>query len=217
MIRILIVEDEKNIANLIHVSLSQVGYHCEQIGNGREAAELLETKSYDLILLDVMLPGLDGFSLMEYIRDYRIPVIFLTARGDTRDKVRGLRMGAEDYITKPFDIAELIARVEVVLRRFRSEDTIISIDDLVVDLESHVVTKDGQPVSLTLKEFEILALFLKNRNIALYRETIYERVWQEPYMGDTRTVDLHVQRMRRKTGLENRICAVYKVGYRFDG
>ncbi len=215
MNQILVVEDEKNISTLICMALSQVGYKCETASDGEIAADMLEKKRYDLILLDVMLPKIDGFELIEYIKDYDIPVIFITAKSDVKDRVKGLNLGADDYITKPFDIAELQARVEAVLRRYSKSITHFAFDDIEVDTESMVVTKSGEPVDLTIKEFEILLLFLRNKNIALYREMIYEKVWKEPYMGDTRTVDLHIQRLRKKLGIKDRIQSVFKVGYRF--
>lgn len=215
MNQILVVEDEKNISTLICMALSQVGYKCETAFDGEIAADMLEKKRYDLILLDVMLPKIDGFELIEYIKDYDIPVIFITAKSDVKDRVKGLNLGADDYITKPFDIAELQARVEAVLRRYSKSITHFAFDDIEVDTESMVVTKSGEPVDLTIKEFEILLLFLRNKNIALYREMIYEKVWKEPYMGDTRTVDLHIQRLRKKLGIKDKIQSVFKVGYRF--
>lgn len=215
MNQILVVEDEKNISTLICMALSQVGYKCETASDGEIAADMLEKKRYDLILLDVMLPKIDGFELIEYIKDYDIPVIFITAKSDVKDRVRGLNLGADDYITKPFDVAELQARVEAVLRRYSKSVTHFSFDDIEVDTESMIVTKSGEPVDLTIKEFEILLLFLRNKNIALYREMIYEKVWKEPYMGDTRTVDLHIQRLRKKLGIKDKIQSVFKVGYRF--
>lgn len=215
MNQILVVEDEKNISTLICMALSQVGYKCETASDGEIAADMLEKKRYDLILLDVMLPKIDGFELIEYIKDYDIPVIFITAKSDVKDRVKGLNLGADDYITKPFDIAELQARVEAVLRRYSKSVTHFSFDDIEVDTESMVVTKSGETVDLTIKEFEILLLFLRNKNIALYREMIYEKVWKEPYMGDTRTVDLHIQRLRKKLGIKDKILSVFKVGYRF--
>ncbi|MGN0536536.1 MAG: response regulator transcription factor [Acutalibacteraceae bacterium] len=216
MAEILIVEDEENISNLIRMSLTQAGYQCRCVYDGAEAADLIENNTFDLILLDIMLPSVSGFELMEYIRNFNIPVIFLTAKNNVQDKVRGLRLGAEDYLTKPFDIAELLVRVEVVLRRYHKNDIKIQIGNILIDTESRVVTKDGQQVDLTLKEFEILMLFLKNKNIALYKETIYERVWGDSYMGDTRTVDLHVQRLRKKLDWKDKIQTVYKVGYRYE-
>lgn len=217
MTEILIVEDEQNISNLLKMALSSHSeYSCDCAFDGEQGANMIEQKHYDLILLDIMLPKINGFELMEYIKNYDIPVIFITAKNNINDKVKGLKLGADDYITKPFDISELLARVEVVLRRYNKTATHIHIDgNIDINTESRVVTKNGQPVDLTLKEYEILMLFIKNKNIALYRETIYERVWEESYMGDTRTVDLHIQRLRKKLDLKDKIQSVYKVGYRY--
>lgn len=216
MIEILIVEDERAISDLIKMSLTKAGYKCTCVYDGVEAADIIENRRFDLILLDIMLPKADGFELIKFIREFNIPVIFLTAKSSLNDKVTGLKLGAEDYITKPFEIEELLARIEVVLRRFNKVDNYIDIDDIHIDFLSHTVTKSGTVIDLTMKEFDILILFIKNRNIALYRETIYERVWKEEYSADTRTVDLHVQRLRKKLGLEKRIKSIYKIGYIFE-
>ena len=216
MIKILIVEDEKPIADLLDMSLTAAGYHCDWVDNGLDAADAVEETRYDLILLDVMLPGSDGFELMEYFAPLHIPVIFTTARDSLKDRIKGLKLGADDYIVKPFEIAELLARVETVLRRCHKTDSLLSLDDVTVDTQSRVVTKAGQTVPLTAKEYNLLLLFLQNKNIALFRETIYERVWENDYMGDSRTVDLHVQRLRKKLGWQERIAAGYKVGYRLE-
>ena len=213
-IRILIVEDEVPISRLLETSLTQAGYQCTCAFDGAGCADLLETQRFDLVLLDVMLPGADGFELLPYAREYGAPVIFISARSDVKDRVRGLELGAEDYITKPFSIEELLARVEVVLRRGHKLASRLVSGDITVDTEARTVLRAGRPVELTAKEFDLLVLFLKNQGIALYRQTLYERVWQDPFEGDTRTVDLHVQRLRRKLGLEGRLVAVYKVGYR---
>ncbi len=218
MVKILIVEDEKAISDLLKISLSGAGYQCVCVYDGNEAADILEQgdRSFDLILLDVMLPGVDGFELMEYIRPMEIPVIFITAKTATPDKVKGLRMGADDYIVKPFEIIELLARVEAVLRRNHKIDEVLTTGDLTIDLRSRVVKKGDEIITLTKKEFDILVLFVQNPGVALYRETIYERVWGGEYLGESRTVDLHVQRIRKKCGLENRIKSVHKVGYRLE-
>lgn len=216
MLKILIVEDEKPISNLIAVNLKREGYDCECVFDGAAAADVLEKQYYDLILLDVMLPKINGYELMDYIRELEIPVIFLTAKSSVADRVKGLRLGADDYLTKPFEIIELLARVESVLRRYHKTDNILNYEDLVIDTASRTVRKEGMPVSLTNKEFELLLLFIRNKNIALYRETIYERIWGGEYLGDSRTVDLHVQRLRKKIGWEDRIVAVYRIGYRLE-
>lgn len=216
MNKILIVEDEEPIANLIYMNLKNAGYFCEIAYDGQEGADKLSENHYDLCLLDIMLPKINGYELLAYAKSMEIPVIFLTARGETSDKVEGLRAGADDYVTKPFEIIELLARVESVLRRFQKVNQTIEVLDLSIDVSSRTVTKQGKPVKLTYKEFDLLLLFVQNPNIALYRESIYERVWDAPYLGDQRTIDLHVQRLRRKTGLEKQIETVYKVGYRFN-
>ena len=216
MIRILVVEDEKPISDLLDMSLTSAGYTCDCVFTGIEAADAVNSRRYDLILLDVMLPGIDGFELMEYLAPMEIPVIFITARSAVKDRIKGLKLGADDYITKPFEIAELRARVETVLRRYHKTESRIVVDDVVVDTQSRVVTRSGKIVQLTAKEYNLLVLFLQNKNIALFRETIYERVWENEYMGDSRTVDLHVQRLRKKLGWQERIAAVYKVGYRLE-
>ena len=216
MIRVLIVEDEKPIAELVRISLSGAGYRCTCVYDGLAAADLIERETFDLILLDVMLPGVDGFELMEYIRPLGIPVIFLTARGAVNDRVRGLKAGADDYLVKPFEIIELLARVETVLRRYHKLDRVLEIGGLTIDVSSRTVSRAGEEIALTKKEFELLLLFARNPGIALYRETIYERVWESDYMGDSRTVDLHVQRLRKKVGWEQKLRAVYKIGYRLE-
>ena len=215
--RILIVEDEKPIANLIDLNLCSCGYQCTCVYDGLAAADLLEENTFDLILLDIMLPGANGFELMDQIRPTGTPVIFITARGSIADRVLGLRAGADDYLVKPFEIVELIARVESVLRRAGKGSTVYTLGDVTVDTESMLVTKAGVPVTLTRKEYDLLLLFLQNQNVALFRETIYERVWESDYMGDTRTVDLHVQRLRKKLDWQHRLCAIHKVGYRLEG
>lgn len=216
MLKVLIVEDERPIADLVEMNLTAGGYACTTVYDGIAAADLLEKNAYDLVLLDVMLPGLSGYDLMEQIRPLHIPVIFITAQGSTADRVRGLRAGADDYLVKPFEIVELIARVESVLRRAGKGDEHFSVGDVEVDVRSMQVTKGGVPVQLTRKEYDLLLLFVRNPNIALFRDTIYERVWESDFLGDSRTVDLHVQRLRKKLGWQDRLSAVYKVGYRLE-
>ena len=216
MIKILIAEDEEPIANLIRMNLMKVGYKCTWAADGVKAADLMMEENFDLLLLDIMLPGYNGYELMEYAKRLNLPVIFLTALGSTEHKVKGLKMGADDYLPKPFEIVELLARVETVLRRYRKSENILSVEGVTIDVSSHTVLCKGNEVNLTPKEFELLVLFARNRNIALYRETIYENVWGGEYMGQSRTVDLHVQRLKKKLHWENVITAVYKVGYRLN-
>lgn len=217
MLKILIAEDEEPIANLIRMNLRRAGYHCTWVPDGEKAADYMDNEKFDLLLLDVMLPGINGYELMEYARTLELPVIFLTALGSTENKVKGLRMGADDYLTKPFEIVELLARVEAVLRRYHKTETVLNVFDVVIDTASRAVLQNGEPVQLTMKEFDLLLLLARNRNIALYRETIYETVWGGEYMGQSRTVDLHIQRLKKKLNWDNEIAAVYKVGYRLEG
>lgn len=217
MIRILIAEDEEPIANLLQKNLSRAGYDCIWAPDGQKAADLMEREGIDLVLLDVMLPGINGYELMEYARELMIPVIFLTALGTTKDKVKGLKMGADDYLTKPFEIVELLARVEAVLRRYLKTENRFQVFDILIDTASRQVTRNGEAIPLTMKEFDLLLLLVRNRNIALYRETIYENVWGGEYMGQSRTVDLHIQRLKKKLNWDSEITAVYKVGYRLEG
>ena len=216
MIHVLIVEDEKPISNLIRMSLTKEGFLCTCAYDGAAAADLLEKNTYDLILLDVMLPEVDGFELMEYIRPMEIPVIFLTAKASVHDRVKGLRLGAEDYIVKPFEVIELLARIDVVLRRYRKCDMVLEIGGLRIDTASMRVWQGETEISLTKTEYDLLLLFARNPRRAMYRETIYERVWGEEYPFGSKAVDLHVQRLRRKVGWETMLQAVNKVGYRLE-
>ena len=217
MNKILIAEDEAPIADLVMTALGDAGYACSWAPDGEKAADMLEAEPFDLVLLDIMLPKNDGYELLEYCKSLETPVIFLTAKDSLQDRVKGLRLGAEDYITKPFELMELLARVETVLRRVGKTGRVLSLPpDIEIDTASRVVRKNGEPVALTAKEYELLLLFMQNKNIALYRDRIYERVWGEIFLGDSRTVDLHIQRMRKKLGLESRLVAVYKVGYRLE-
>ncbi len=216
MIKILIVDDEKPICDLIDLNLSSAGYQCTSVLDGLSALDMIEKENFDLILLDIMLPGASGYDIMEYIRPLEIPVIFVTARHEVKDRVKGLKLGADDYLVKPFDVIELTARVEAVLRRYNKVEQKLIAGDVTADLDAHKVTKAGKQIELTNKEFGLLVLFMKNKNVALFRETLYEKVWEEEYYGDSRTLDLHVQRLRKKLGWEKSLVAVYKVGYRLE-
>ena len=218
MIRILIVDDEKPICDLIDLNLSSAGYHCTAVQDGLEAIDLIEKEAFDLVLLDINmpLPGADGYDVMEYIRPLGIPVIFITAKYEVKNRVKGLKLGADDYLVKPFDVVELVARVEAVLRRYNKAENRLTAGDVTVDMEAHRVMKGKKPVELTNKEFGLLVLFMKNKNVALFRETLYEKVWEGEYFADSRTLDLHVQRLRKKLGWEHSLVAVYKVGYRLE-
>lgn len=216
MANILIVEDEPAINELMKRTLSLTGHLCFQAYTGMDALKLINTKidQPDLILLDINLPDIDGFQVMEHIRN--IPVIYVTARDEVPDRVKGLNSGAEDYIIKPFAMEELVARVQVVLRRFHREEKTFAIDDVTVDVEKHKVTKNGLDVELTNQEFELLRILLTNNNIALSRNQLLDLAWGIDYFGDDRTVDVHIQRLRKKLGLDAYIKTVFKYGYRLE-
>lgn len=216
MIKILIVDDEKPICDLIDMNLSAAGYSCVAVQDGLAAIDAVEENTFDLVLLDIMLPGADGYDVMEYIKQYKVPVIFISAKHEVKDRVKGLKLGADDYLTKPFDVTELLARVEAVLRRYNKADKVITLGDVEIDVEARRVMRGGSPVPLTSKEFDLMLLFVENRNIALFREKLYERVWDDEYFANSRTLDLHVQRLRKKLGWEKNLVAVYKVGYRLE-
>ena len=216
MNKILIVEDEEAISSLIEMSLVRAGYRCETADDGLVAADKIEENVYDLVLLDVMLPGLDGYELMDYLRPTGTPVIFITAKGSLGDRVKGLRLGADDYIVKPFEVPELIARVESVLRRTGRGGQTLHAWDVELDTVARTVTKNGVPVALTPREFDLLELLIRNRGMALYRETLFERVWGGEPENDTRTLDLHINRLRKKldsAGLKSFITTKFGVGY----
>ena len=216
MIRILIVEDEKSISELLRLSLTKAGYHCDCAMDGVEAASMMEKALYDLILLDVMLPGISGFELMDYIKDLGTPVIFITAKNAVSDRVKGLRMGAEDYIVKPFAVLELLARVEGVLRRHGKLAAVIEAAGVQINRQAMTVSRNGTEIPLTKKEYDIALLFAQNPGIVLYKSTIYQRVWGGEYPDSTRTVELHVQRMKKKLGWEHCVKPVFAIGYRLE-
>lgn len=216
MIQILVVEDEKPISDLIRWNLTKVGYECVCAYDGLQAANILEKQGFDLIILDVMLPHINGYELMEYIRSLEIPVIFLTAKASLEDRMRGLTSGAEDYMVKPFEIVELLARVNIVLRRYHKTEQCLRVGNIIVDVENQKVSKEGGEIILTPKELELLILLMRNRNITLFRERIYEEIWGTEYPVESRTLDLHIQRLRKKLDLGNAIKTVYKVGYRLE-
>ena len=214
MANILIVEDEIHINSLISKSLTLTGHRCKSAYDGLEALKMTEEGSFDLIILDVMLPGLTGFELIKYVKD--IPVIFVTAKAGLGDKLKGLGLGADDYIVKPFEMQELLARVTAVLRRVKRENNTFSFDNVLVDFDKRCVYLDGAEVKLTPKEYDLLETLILNRNIALTRDRLLTLVWDMDFEGDTRTVDIHIQQLRKKLGLKNRIISLYKIGYRFE-
>ena len=218
MLKILIVEDEKPISDLIVMNLTHAGYDCTALYDGESAADILEEETFDLILLDIMLPKINGYELMEYIRPMNIPVIFITAKAALDDRIKGLTSGAEDYLVKPFEIVELLARIHIVLRRYNKTEAILTYKDITVDVDNHTVEKGGKAVMLTPKEFELLVLFIRNKNITLFRDRIYELIWQDLIYSEsfteTRTLDLHIQRLRKKLGLKEDLKTIYNAGYR---
>lgn len=214
--KILVVEDEVAIRDLIKINLEIVGYDVFIAEDGIAAKEFLKNQVVDLILLDVMIPGIDGFSLIEEIKKYNIPVIFVTAKESVLDRVKGLRLGADDYIIKPFETIELLARIEAVLRRYNKEERNLKFKNIEVDVKKRTVKVSGNEVYLTAKEYDLLVLFLQNKNMAMSREQILDKVWGFDYVGETRTVDIHVQRIREKLDLKDNIKTVFKVGYRLE-
>lgn len=216
LVKVLIAEDDAAINELIRLNLTAAGYACACAFDGEAAADLIEQGGFDLALLDIMLPKVDGYELLEYLRPMGVPAIFLTAKGALLDRVKGLKLGADDYIVKPFEIVELTARIEAVLRRYNLGEKLMSAGDVEISVDSRTVTKAGEPVELTMKEFDLLVMLVRNRNMALFRETLFERIWGSSFMGETRTLDLHIQRLRKKLGWEDRIKTVYKVGYRLE-
>ena len=213
---ILIVEDDENIAHMLEATLTIGGYTSKVCGDGLSALNEIMTGEYDLVLLDIMLPKLDGFQVFEGKGDNPTPVIFLTAMGDVPNKVKGLRMGAEDYIVKPFEAVELLARIEVALRRTHHASTTLSYQSIIVEVDKHEVTLDGEPVILTPKEFDLLMFFIRNVDIALTRERLLSAVWGYSFSGETRTVDTHVQQLRKKLKLYDSLLTIPRLGYRLE-
>ena len=214
MAHILIVEDDESINALIAKNLKLVGHSYAQVYDGVEAVDLVLENSFDLVLLDIMLPGMDGFEVIKEIPS--VPVIFITAKDGLEHRLSGLSLGADDYIVKPFEMLEMLARVEAVLRRTQKHTTVFSLDGTVVDLESRTAKRNGKSIDLSPREYELLEVLIKNQNIALSRDKLLELAWGYDYGGETRTVDTHVQKLRRKLGWENRIKTLYKLGYRLE-
>ncbi len=215
MSTILIIEDEIAIHRMLCMNLSVTGYETISAYDGEEALALLQNGAHaDLALVDVMLPKIDGFALLEPLKERNIPVIFLTARGDLEAKLTGLQGGAEDYIVKPFEMLELLVRMEKVLERNgRSREQII-IGDVAIDVKERAVRLSGRPLAMTPMEFDLILLLARNKNMALTRERLLSEVWGALYDGGTRTVDVHIAKLRKKTGLN--IVSVPKIGYRLE-
>jgi DNA-binding response OmpR family regulator len=214
MFQILIVEDDVAISNLIRTTLQGEGYQCTCALDGKRGADLVDQNHWDLILLDLMLPEISGEDLLEYIRPTETPVIIISAMGQVQDRIRCLKMGADDYLVKPFQIGELVARVETVLRRTGRAAKTLTCGDVTIDLESRQVRKAGEEVVLTVKEFDLLVTLIRHRNVALTRCYLYESVWGEEYLGETRTLDSHIQRLRKKLDWNDTIQTVFRIGYR---
>ena len=213
---VLIIEDDRSISKLIGKTLTGQGYTCEYAYDGEEGENLFDKQSWDIVLLDLMLPKVSGYELLEYIQPTRTPVIIISAMNQVSDRIRGLKMGADDYLSKPFQIGELIARVEAVIRRTMPYDDTFSYKGVTVNRSSRQVMKDGKEVILAPKEYELLNMFILNKNIAMSREQLYEAVWKEEYLGDTRTLDNHVKKLRQKLEYEDVIKTIFRIGYRME-
>lgn len=215
--RILIVEDDSGIADTVSLNLRYVGYDYLVFDDGRKAAEYLEKDhSFDLALLDIMLPGIDGFELFSYMEKYNIPVIYMTAKTDSESEVRGLRDGAEDYIVKPFEVVTLLVRIEKVLARTGRLNQVYRFQDMTIDAENRTLIKSGEPIELTPLEFDVLCVLVRNKNRTVSRDRILNEIWGEDYFGDLRTVDVRVANIRKKLGFTDEIRTISKTGYRLE-
>lgn len=218
MPKILIIEDDQAISDLLKMNLEMYGFETKQAADGQVGLDMLK-ENPDLVVLDLMLPKLNGYDLLPEIKAKGIPVIMLTAQSSLKSKVEGFNLGADDYMTKPFESLELISRINAVLRRnqpLKVVESAFNFEDIQVLIDSRQVTKAGKKLDLTLKEFDLLHYFIINKGIALSRETLLEKIWHYDYMGNSRTVDMHVQKLRAKLDT-HAIETVYKYGYRFDG
>ena len=215
MDRILIIEDEEPISELIRLTLSTVGYTTYIAMDGKEGLNYIQNEKIALVLLDIMIPKLDGYELLPKINQKNIPVILVTAKDSLSDRVKGLNMGADDYIVKPFEGLELLARVRSVLRRSGRQINIISFNDIELLLDQRKVLKAGNEINLTPKEFDLFTVLIENKNIVMSREKLLQIVWDYDFEGNTRTVDMHIQRLREKLNTD-KIRTIYKLGYRLD-
>lgn len=215
--RVMVVEDEPAISDGISLNLELAGYECRVFGDGLEAAESLKTDhSYDIALLDIMLPGMDGYQLIPIVREYGIPAICLTAKNDSASEIHGLKTGAEDYITKPFEMVTLLARIEKVLEREGKLNAVIRYRDLTVNTADRTVEKDGVLVALTPIEFDLLEMLARHIGRTIPREELLSKVWGTDFYGDSRTIDVHIAHIRKKLGLGEKIRTVPKIGYRLE-
>ena len=215
--RILLVEDDHAIADAVALNLHTVGYEVVFFDDGGIASDSLKTDhSYDLALLDIMLPGMDGFELFARMEKYNIPVIYMTARTDSESEVRGLRDGAEDYIVKPFAIVTLLVRIEKVLARTGRLNQVYCYRDFTLDAENRTLTRAGEPIDLPPLEFDVFTVLIKNKNRTVSRDRILNEIWGEDYFGDIRTVDVRIANLRKKLGLSEEIRTISKAGYRLE-
>lgn len=213
---ILIVEDDPAISKLIDMNLTLSGYQTLCAMNGQQAVEAIQTQWLDLALCDIMLPELDGFEVLPYMKEKGIPVIYVSAKADVQSRVQGLRLGAEDYLVKPFDILELLVRMEKVLARADKQPKELIYRNITVDEESRTITKNGEAISLKHMEYELLLTFLRHPGMVMTREDLLHQVWGDEFIGETRTVDVHVAALRRKLNLNKGLATVYKIGYRLE-
>lgn len=212
-VKILVIEDNESISDVICINLENAGYGYQAVYDGIEAEKiLLENRNIDMVLLDIMLPGRDGFSLLELIREKQIPVICLTAVSDVDSRIKGLKGGAEDYVVKPFDIRELMIRIEKVMQRIRKPET-FRIGSIIVNTTEHSVLKGREVIMLKPKEYDLLLYLYEHRGSAITREELLNSVWGESFIGESRTVDVHIGLLRKKLGLDSRIRTIPKVGY----
>lgn len=216
MEHILVVEDDPSISDLLSMNLSVAGYGCDVAGDGKQALTMINEGSYDLAILDIMIPEIDGFALYEYMKAKLIPVIYLSAKDDIQSKVKGLKMGAEDYLTKPFEVLELLVRVEKVLRRSARAQDSYQIDGVAIHEKEHMVLRDGCPVELKPMEYSLLLMLVKHPNMVFSREQLLQEVWGDQYFGETRTVDNHIAILRKKLNWSEKIITVHRVGYKLE-
>ena len=214
--RILIVEDDKSISDLLCMNLSVAGYHCDAAEDGKQAVQMIHGSSYDLAILDIMLPEIDGFALYEHMSAKGIPVIYLSAKNDIQSKVKGLRIGAEDYLTKPFEVLELLVRVEKVLKRNECSQNVYRMDNVTIHEKEHMVLLDGNPVELKPMEYSLLLMLVRHPNMVFSREQLLQEVWGDQYFGETRTVDNHIAILRKKLNWSEKIVTVHRVGYKLE-
>lgn len=224
--KILIVDDEEHIQELIKFNLENSGYKVLLAGNGIDALKLAKSERPDLVLLDLMLPGMDGYEVCKEIRKDNaistMPIIMITAKSEELDKILGLELGADDYMTKPFSVRELVARAKAVLRRTTSQplDKSFKFENIAVDFEKHEVTREGKKIDLTLKEFELLEILIKNKGRVMTRDFLLDKIWGYEYIGETRTVDVHIRHLRQKIEEDDKspqfIETIRGVGYRFN-